>query len=109
MNATRVLAYLLAGVASVLSLLAYMNYIYMLGFPDGFITELSYAYRNLAYIFIGVSVMLSVYCIYLGTVALRKKVASPLSGAVVLYSLFIAVVLLVGVYYRSRLTGGSGG
>jgi hypothetical protein len=109
MKGNRIVAYVLAGIALVLSLLSYLNYVYLLGFPDGFITELGYAQRRLAYIFIGVSVVFSAYLIYLGTVALRKKIVRPLSVAAALYSLVIVAVLLVDMYYRSSLTGNGGG
>jgi hypothetical protein len=109
MESNRITAFLMGGIALVLAFLAYLNYIYLLGFPDGFITELGYAQRRLAYTFIVASIVISVYFIYLGTVALRKKIARPLSVAVALYSLAIVVVFLVDVYYRSSLIGSGGG
>jgi uncharacterized membrane protein YqjE len=109
MKLNRITAFLMGSITLVLAFFAYMNYIYLLGFPDGFITELGYAQRSLAYIFIGLSVVFSGYFIYLGTVALRKKIARPLSVAVALYSLAIVVVFLVDVYYRSSLIGSGGG
>jgi hypothetical protein len=104
----RVVAYLLAGVALILSFLAYMNYIYMLGFPDGFITELGYAQRRLAYIFIAMNILFSAYFVYVGRVTLQQEVTRPLSVGVALYSLVIVAVLSVDVYYRSTLMGSGG-
>jgi hypothetical protein len=108
MKSNRVTAYVLAGVAFVLSLLAYMNYVYMLGFPDGFITELGYAQRRLAYTFIVSSVVTGSCFIFLGTMAPQKKISIPLSVATALYSVVIVTVLLVDVYYRSSLVAGGG-
>jgi hypothetical protein len=108
-NRSSVVAFVMAGVAALLSLLAYANYIYILGFPDGFITDLGYAQRRLAYIFIVVSVALALSFIYMGTVALRKSVNRTLAVGVGLYSLFIAVLLLIDSYDRSSLTDGGGG
>jgi hypothetical protein len=108
-KSTRVVAYLLAVIALALSLLVYMNYVYMLGFPDGFITELGRAQRRLAYLFIAISMIFSAYFIYLGVVALQKRIARPLSVVVTLYSLVIVAVSLVDMYYRSSLTGSGGG
>jgi hypothetical protein len=108
-NRSSVVAFVMAGVAALLSLLAYANYIYILGFPDGFITDLGYAQRRLAYIFIVVSVALALSFIYMGTVALRKSVNRPLAVGVGLYSLLIAVLLLIDSYDRSSLTDGGGG
>jgi asparagine N-glycosylation enzyme membrane subunit Stt3 len=108
-KATRVVAYLMAGIALVLSILTYINYVYMLGFPDGFISELGQAQRRLAYIFIVISVVLGAYFIYLGIAALQKKITRPLSVVVALYSLVIIAVLLVDMYYRSTLMGSGGG
>jgi hypothetical protein len=108
-KATRAVAYLLAGGALVLSLLAYMSYVYMLGFPDGFISELGRAQRRLAYIFTGISLALGGCFIYLGAVAPQKKIARSLAVVTALYSLVIIVVLLIDTYYRSSLTGSGGG
>ncbi len=109
MKLNRVVAYIMAGVALALSFFAYINYIYLLGFPDGFITELGYAQRRLAYIFISMSVLLGAGFIYWGIVVLRKQVGKTLFAAVVLYLATIVSVLLVDYYYRLNLTGSGGG
>ena len=95
--------------ALVSTFLVYMEYIYMLGFPDGFITELGYAERRLARIFIGISVILGSCFIYLARMSSRAKIGKKLSAAVVVYLIFIICMSLIDYYYRSTLTDGSGG
>jgi polyferredoxin len=95
--------------AAAASLLAYLSSVYMLGFPDGYITELGHAERRLAYIFIWVSVALAACFIYLGAVAARKAVGKMLSASVVLYLVFVVALSLVDSYYRSHLDNGVDG
>jgi hypothetical protein len=109
MKSNRMFAYLFGCIALLLSFFAYMSYIYQLGFPDGFITELGYAQRKLAYLFIGMNVVFSVCFSYLGTVALRKQIGKPLSAAIIFYLLTIVSVLLIDYYYRLNLMGSGGG
>ncbi len=105
----RIPAFLMICMTWMLGLIAYFGFIYQLGFPDGFISELGRAQRKLAYIFIGVSFILSVWFIYLGMVALRKRIAKPLLAAVILYLVIIVAVLLLDYYFRLNLTGSGGG
>jgi hypothetical protein len=86
-----------------------MEYIYLLGFPDGFITELGRAQRNLAYIFIGISVASASCFIYLGALASRKSIGRKLSVAVALYILSIVIIYSIDYYYRLHLMDGTGG
>ena len=109
MRLNRAIAYLFGCVALASSLLVYMDYVYMSGFPDGSITELGRAERRLAYVFIGVSLVLASCFIRLGAVASRKRVGKKLSAAVVLYLVSVAALFLVGNYYRSHLDDGIGG
>ena len=85
MKLNRVVAYVMGVLAVILSLVAYMSYIYQLGFPDGFTTELGYTQRRLAYIFIGISVVLSMWFFYLGTVAWQRKIVKPLAATIIFY------------------------
>jgi len=109
MKLNRVLAYVMGCVALAFSLLVYLEYIHLLGFPDGFITELGYAERRLALIFIGISVILGACFIYLGRMALREKIGMRLSAALVVYLLFIVGLSLIDYHYRSTLMDGGGG
>ncbi|GAP95974.1 hypothetical protein [Leptolyngbya sp. NIES-2104] len=103
----RIAAYLLGGVAFVASLI-YLSYVDQLGFPDGFISELGYAQRNLAYLFIGISVVLGTYFIYLGAIAARKSIEKKLAIAVLSYLICIVVIAALNYYYRLHLPGSGG-
>ena len=96
-------------VALALAVLVYLEYIHMLGFPDGFITELGYAERRLAGIFIWLSVVLGSFFIYLGKIALRKEVRRKLSAATLVYVILIFSMALIDYHYRSILMDGGGG
>ena len=109
MRLNRVVAYLFGCVALASSFLAYMDYVYMLGFPDGSVTELGHAERRLAYVFIGVSLVSASCFIYLGAAAARKAVGRRLSAAVILYLMSVAGAFLIDYYYRSHLDNGTGG
>ncbi len=109
MKLNRIFAYLIACIALASALFAYMEYVYMLGFPDGYISELGYAQRMLAYVFIGMSVSLGSYFIYLGWTALRKKISKRLSIAALLYLIFIIGIAVVDYYCRLTLMDSAGG
>jgi hypothetical protein len=96
-------------IALVLIFLIYFEYVHGLGFPDGFITELAYAQRKLAYVFIAISMSIGSYFIYLGTRAGRKEIGKTLSAAIILYLVFIASFTLINYYYHLHLTGSGGG
>lgn len=97
----RIVAYLFGCIAFVLPILAYLEFIYLLGFPDGFITELEYVERRIACMFIGVSIILGASFFYLGAVAMRKEIGKPLIAAISLYLILIASISLF--YYSYRL------
>jgi sorbitol-specific phosphotransferase system component IIC len=91
------------------ALLVYEEYVHWLGFPDGRITELGYAERRLAYEFIGVSVVVGLYSVYLGAAGGRKGIGRRLGGVTVLYVVVGIVMLLLDQYYRAHLDNGVGG
>jgi hypothetical protein len=109
MKLNRLFAYLIGCLTLGSSFFIYLEYIYLLGFPDGFITELGYAERRLAYIFIGINIILGFYFIYLGAIARRKKIAKKLSAAIILYLIFIVSIFIIDRYYRLHLMDSSGG
>lgn len=109
MKLNRIVAYLIGCIALASSLLVYMEYIHMLGFPDGFISELGYAERRLASIFIGISVVLGSCFIYLGGVGSRKEIGKKLSTAIILYLISIMSIAVIDYYYRLHLMDGGGG
>jgi hypothetical protein len=108
-KSSRILAYLTATIAFGFSILAYLEFIHMLGFPDGFITELGYAERTLARIFIGISVVLGSYCIALGIQSSKKKIAKQLSAVMIVYLVFMIGIALLDYYYRQHLMDSAGG
>ena len=109
MKPIRLIACLMGLAALASSYLVYLSYVYMLGFPDGSITELGRAERRLAYVFIGGSVALAACFIHLGAAAGRKAAGKKLSAACVLYLMFGVVMFLIDNYYRSHLDDGVGG
>lgn len=109
MKLNRAFAYLVGCIALISSFLVYMEYIHWLGFPDGFITELGYAEKRLAYIFIAISVILGSCFIYLGRMAARKEIGKKLSAAIILYLISIMIISLVDYYYHLHLMDGGGG
>jgi hypothetical protein len=106
---TRMVAYLLGGIAFGVSFLIYMEYIYLLGFPDGFITELGYAERRLAYLFISISVLFGLCFIYLGKTASRTKIGQKLAITLALYLIAILTMTLIDYSYQLQLMDSGGG
>ncbi len=109
MNLHRVFACLGGLMALALAWFVYTEYIYFLGFPDGYVTEQGAAERKLAVVFIAVSVPVGAYLLYLGWIATRRKVGKGLAIIIALYLFFLFGVLLVDAYYHVHLPGGSGG
>lgn len=109
MRLNRILAYLIGCIALALSFFIYTEYVYSLGFPDGFISELGYAERKLAYIFIAISVILGLYFIYLGKMASRTEIGKTLAATISLYFISIITLFLIDYYYHLHLTGSVGG
>lgn len=109
MTLSRIVAYLLGCFAFVASILIYLEYIHWLGFPDGFITELDYAERRLAYLFIGISLLFGLCFIYLGQMASRMEIGKKLAATLVLYLVSSLTIALIDYYYRLHLMGGTGG
>jgi uncharacterized membrane protein len=109
MKLNRTIAYLIGCMALVSSFPVYVEYIYQLGFPDGHITELGYAERRLAYVFIVISFIFGSSFIYLGTGEARKRSAKQLSATIILYLLSVIGIYLINYYYRLHLDNGVGG
>ena len=109
MKLNRIFAYLIGCIVLASSILIYIEYIQLLGFPDGFITELEYAERRLAYILIGISVILGLYFIYLGRIASQKLIGKKLSAAIIFYLTSIISIFLIDYYYRLHIMNSSGG
>src|SRR5262245_3079787 len=106
---SRIIAYLMGGIAFVASFFIYMEYIHWLGFPDGFISEVGYAERRLAYLFIGISLLFGLRFIYLGKIVPQTGVGKKLSATLMLYLISILSIALIDYYYRVHLMGSTGG
>ena len=109
MKLKSIFAYLIGLIALPLSLLIYMQYVFMLGFPDGFITELEIAQRQLAYVFIIVSIISAFCFIYLGYLASKKDVGKKLLIATITYLICIIAIYCINYYYQLNLTDSRGG
>jgi hypothetical protein len=109
LSLSRIVAYLMGGLALIASFLIYLEYIYLLGFPDGFITELGYAERRLAYLFVGISVLFGLYFIYLGQIAPRMEIGKKLAATLILYLISLLTIALIDYTYRVHLMGSTGG
>lgn len=109
MKLNSIFAFLIGFIALALSLLIYMQYVFMLGFPDGFITELEIAQRQLAYVFITVNIILACCFIYLGYLASKKDVGKKLLIATTAYLICIIFICCINYYYQLNLTNSRGG
>jgi hypothetical protein len=109
MKSNRIFAYLIGCAALASTVFVYMDYVRMLGFPDGFISELGRAERKLAYVFIGIGIVSGTYFIYLGWMAARKRIGKKLLAAVFVYLVSIIILSLIDYYYRLHLMGSTGG
>ncbi len=109
MTLSRLLACLLGLAAVVLSFYVYEEYIHLLGFPDGHVTELGAAEAKLAAVFIALSLPPGLYLLWVGTMADRSRVAARLIPVGGWYLLVLAGTAATDYYLRSRLDGGIGG
>jgi len=109
MGLHRVIAYILSCLTLGLSVFVYAKYIYLLGFPDGFISELAQAQRQLAYLFIGISLTIGIWLIYLGNVAKKTKIHTILFITIFLYLLAIAGIFALNHHYQLHLPSSFGG
>ena len=106
---SRLLACLLGLVALALSLYVYQEYIGLLGFPDGHVTELGAAEKKLALVFIALSLPLGVRLLHLGVLADPRRMGARLVLAGSLYLLVLIGAIVVDHFLQARLDGGGGG
>ena len=109
MKLNRIIAYLIGCLVLASSFFVYIEYIHLLGFPDGFITELEYAERKLAYLLIAIDIIFGSWFIYLGKLASKKKISKKLSTAIFLYLIFLVSIFFVDRYYKLHLVNSAGG
>ena len=103
-----ILAYVAAVTAWTASLCAYATYVYELGFPDGFVSELMAAERGLAIVFIAVSLTAGLVLVYLGH-RHRRAPRRMVTVAVSLYAVFLVGVACTDYGFHLNLTGSGGG
>lgn len=92
-----------------IALLAYFEYVYLLGFPDGFVSAQQQAQRRLAYILIAVSIGVAAYLFQRSMTALRGDDRKRWAYVVVGYLMFVAGALWVDRYDLPHLSGSVGG
>ena len=109
MTLSRLLALLLGLVALAPAFYVCEEYIWLLGFPDGYVTELVAAEKRLAVVFIGLSLPLGLYLLCLAGIAGTMKVGARLAVVASLYMLVLIGTMVVDHYLRVRLDGGIGG
>lgn len=109
MTLSRLMACSLGLVALTLSLYVYEEYIRLLGFPDGHVTELGAAEKKLALVFLALSLPLGSSLLFLGTLAAPGKVKGGLAVAGGLYVLVLVGTGVVDYLLQARLDGGGGG
>ena len=109
MISSRLLACSLGLAALALSLYVYEEYIRLLGFPDGHVTELGAAEKKLAAVFIALSLPLGSYLLYLGVAADPRNVGARLVIVGSLYALVLVGASVVDHLLQARLDGGIGG
>jgi UDP-N-acetylmuramyl pentapeptide phosphotransferase/UDP-N-acetylglucosamine-1-phosphate transferase len=109
MKGFRLLTYSFAFVASLLALFTYMKYVYMIGFPDGFMSERASAERILFSIFSGVSILFGFYFFYLGWILIRENTTKKVVITGLFYLLILMFVCIVDYYWQCHLMGDCGG
>lgn len=109
MNLPRLTAYLSSSAMLASALFVYAEHVYLLGFPDGFVSELDRAERRLAVVVIVASLSMGSYLLRLGYLAARQAIGKRLLVALALYLLIWLAVLCLDHHARSYLPGGGGG
>ena len=105
----RIIAFLLVLATGVAAAFVYLEYVYMPGFPDGFITELERVERMLAYVFIGINCAAGTAFAYLGRTMERPRRGLKLCVVAALYSMAAFCLLMIAAYFASFMDNGAGG
>ena len=108
MNWDRVLACLMACFALASSVFVYLE-VRLMGFPDGFLTELDKAEKILAYVFILINFPTSFWFGFLSWIALQQKVRTKLCITIFLYGVLVVLLFVIDSYLRKHLESGRGG
>lgn len=104
----RYLSYFFTLIALMLPVLGYLEYIYLLGFPDGFITEYGHTGRIFYFIFVWPILALGFYFIYLGWTSTKQKTHKKLAISIFIFILYIAIIAVIDHYLYTHLNHGQG-
>jgi hypothetical protein len=107
-NWDRILAYFWAALTFGLSLTVYQQ-IQLLGFPDGYLTELDRAERVLGNIFFGINILAGMWFGFLGWEAARQRINRKLTVSIISHGIFVLIVYSIGLYLAQNLNSGGGG
>jgi len=109
MKLNRISAFLMVIITIIAAHSAYSKYIWLLGFPDGYITELGYAERKLANFFIIVNLILGLFFLYLGISSSKKYRRIMLLVSIILYIVITICLSIIDHNYQSYMDNGQGG
>lgn len=87
----------------------YLLSLRLMGFPDGYVTELERARRLYFYVYSGLSFVMGGWFVYRGWKAARQASSKATTLSILIYGALTAAVFLLDLYARHRLDGGAGG
>src|SRR5215831_2585044 len=96
----RILAFIFCLLTIIVSIHCDLKYLYLLGFPDGHITELGMAERNLAYTVIGIDSILAIIYFYIGITKSSKYRLILFLAVTIVYVLIISYLFNLDLYYQ---------
>jgi hypothetical protein len=99
----------IAFLAVLLAFVLYAEFLFFLGFPDGFMSELDYAEAPLVATFNWISLLAGVWFVFLGVMARRRNVNKPFVVSCILYSILILACFMLDQYFRSYMADSAGG
>lgn len=109
MNGNKIVAYISGVFALIISGYCYLCYLYMLGFPDGHLTELERAEKSLFTSFIIFNIILSGGFFYLGRPRSPINSSKKVYFILLLYIMVTITVFSIDYYFRQHLEHGGGG
>jgi hypothetical protein len=107
MNRQRILAIVIGSLVLVAAVVVYLE-LQLLGFPDGFLTDLDRARKTLIPVWIGISVAVGVWLIGLGATS-PPGMTAKLRITLAVYGLVVLLTAGIDFYLRHSLNSGGGG
>jgi hypothetical protein len=98
----RILAYTTAALTLTLSTLLH-HHQRLLGFPDGFLTDLDRAQKPLFTLFITLNISIALWLIFFGSIAPRQNIRKKLSLTLIIHGLIALLFLLTNLYLTQHL------